>query len=107
MAKTKEGNYFLDANPLYFGEILEYLRHGEIITKDPGLLRGVKKLANYFGLTELLQELECENDSKWVILDLDRKKEVEVSIATLTRFKNSTLAKFFMGDQEAKKVLSQ
>ena len=44
MAKTKEGNYFLDANPLYFGEILEYLRHGEIITKDPGLLRGVKKL---------------------------------------------------------------
>ena len=107
MAKTKEGNYFLDANPLYFGEILEYLRHGEIITKDPGLLRGVKKLANYFGLTELLQELECENDSKWVILDLERKKEVEVSIATLTRFKNSTLAKFFLGDEEAKKVLSQ
>ena len=106
MAKTKDGNYFLDANPLYFGEILEYLRHGEIITKDAGLLRGVKKLANYFGLTELLQELECENDSKWVILDLDRKKEVEVSIATLTRFKSSTLAKFFLGDQEAKNILS-
>ena len=106
MAKTKEGNYFLDANPLYFGEILEYLRHGEIITKDPGLLRGVKKLANYFGLTELLQELECENDSKWVILDLQRKKEVEMSIAALTKFEDSTLAKFFLGDEEAKKVLS-
>ena len=106
MAKTKEGNYFLDANPLYFGEILEYLRHGEIITKDPGLLRGVKKLACYFGLTELLQELECENDSKWVILDLQRKKEVEMSIATLTKFEDSTLAKFFLGDEEAKKVLS-
>ena len=106
MAKTKEGNYFLDANPLYFGEILEYLRHGEIITKDPVLLRGVKKLACYYGLTELLQELECENDSKWVILDLQRKKEVEMSIATLTKFEDSTLAKFFLGDEEAKKVLS-
>ena len=66
----------------------------------------VKKLACYYGLTELLQELECENDSKWVILDLQRKKEVEMSIAALTKFEDSTLAKFFLGDEEAKKVLS-
>ena len=51
MAKTKEGNYFLDVDPIYFREILEYLRHGKIIAKDSVLLEGVKELANYFGLT--------------------------------------------------------
>lgn len=33
MTKTKDGVYFLDVNPLYFGEILDYLRFGELVTQ--------------------------------------------------------------------------
>jgi len=80
MTKTKDGAYFLDADPLYFREILEYLRHGEISTEDSTLWKGIAKLANYFGLTDLALELECNND--WVILDLERKKKVEMSKRT-------------------------
>ena len=59
MAKTKEGAYFLDFNPLHFKEILDYLRTGRIVLfeKDSNLLEGVKNLADYFGLTELIKEL--------------------------------------------------
>merc|ERR1712142_143081 len=99
MAKTKDGAYFLDANPVYFGEILEYLRHGEISTADSALWKGIAKLANYFGLTDLALELERNND--WVILDLERKKTVEISKRTLTRFRSTTLAKYFLGEEEA------
>jgi len=105
MAKTKDGAYFLDANPVYFGEILEYLRHGEISTEDSNLWKGIAKLANHFGLTDLALELERNND--WVILDLERKKKVEISKRTLTRFKSTTLAKYFLGEEEAKIELSQ
>jgi hypothetical protein len=57
MTKTKDGVYFLDANPLHFGEILDFLRYGKIVTRDSSLLEGVKGLANYLGLTELVKEL--------------------------------------------------
>jgi len=107
IAKTKEGNYFLDANPIYFGEILEYLRHGKIIAKDSVLLEGVKELANYFGLTELLQELESDHDSSWVVLDVERKKKIDISRRTLTRYKTTTLAKYFLGEKEAVFELSE
>ena len=95
MAKTKDGAYFLDANPIYFGEILEYLRHGEISTEDSTLWKRIAKLANYFGLTDLALELECNND--WVILDLEGQKKIKISKRTLTRFKSTTLAKYFFG----------
>jgi len=107
MAKTKEGNYFLDADPIYFREILEYLRHGKIIAKDSVLLEGVKELANCFGLTELLQELESDHDSSWVVLDLERKKKIDISRRTLTRYKTTTLAKYFLGEKEAVFELSE
>ena len=107
MAKTRDGNYFLDANPLYFQEILDYLRYGEINTEDTTVLKGVKNLANYLGLTELVQDLECEHDSKWIVLDVERKKEFEISVKAFTRFKNSTLAKYFLGDKAAIQSLSQ
>ena len=38
-------------------EILDYLRYGELVTEDSNLLKGVKKLANHLGLTELVKEL--------------------------------------------------
>ena len=93
MTKTKEGAYFLDLDPLHFAEVLNYLRHGKVITKDSDLLEGVKNLADYFGLTELIKELGSTEDNDWVTLDLDGKKEIKMSRATLTRFKDSTLAK--------------
>ena len=107
MAKTKDGNYFLDANPRYFEEILEFLRYGEIDIKDEELLKGVKRLANYLGLKELFKEFECEVDSQWIILDVRRKREFEISVKAFTRFKNSTLAKYFLGDKAAIQSLSQ
>ena len=107
MAKTKDGNYFLDANPRYFEEILEFLRYGEIVIKDEELLKGVKRLANYLGLTELFKEFECEVDSQWIILNMSRRREFEISVRSFTRFKNSTLAKYFLGDKAAKQFLSQ
>ena len=39
MPKTKEGAYFLEADPIYFREILNYLRYGQS-TEDPDLFRG-------------------------------------------------------------------
>ena len=107
MPKTKDGNYFLDANPRYFEEILEFLRYGEIDIKDEELLKGVKRLANYLGLRELFKEFECEVDSQWIILNVGRKQEFEISVKAFTRFKNSTLAKYFLGDKAAKQLLSQ
>ena len=70
MSKTKDGNYFLDTNPHYFQEILDYLRFGEIFTEDKAVLKGVKSLANYFGLIKLVREIEFE--SQWIILVLDK-----------------------------------
>ena len=53
-------------------EILDYLRYGELVTQDSNLLKGVKKLANYLGLTELVKELGSrEEDGDWVTLDLE------------------------------------
>ena len=95
MAKTKEGAYFLDFNPVHFSEILDYLRTGRIarFEKDSNLLEGVKNLADYFGLTELIMELESTEDNGWVTLDLEGQKEIKMSLATLTQFEDSTLAK--------------
>ena len=64
MEKTKDGHFFLDINPVYFEQILDYLRHGEIVTKDPEILRGVKTLATNFGLTEMLKELVAEEENQ-------------------------------------------
>jgi hypothetical protein len=58
MPKTEVGHFFLDVNPKFFEIVLEWLRLGEIITDDPGLLKGTLALANYFGLDKLLEELE-------------------------------------------------
>jgi len=105
MAKTEDGYYFLDVNPLHFGEILDYLRYGEISADDPTLVKGIAKLANYFGLTDLAFELECDSD--WVILDLAGQKQVRMSKRSLTRFRSTKLAKYFLGDKEGKIALSQ
>ena len=34
MAKTKDGVYFLDANPVHFRETSDYLRYEELVNQD-------------------------------------------------------------------------
>ena len=65
MVKTKNGAYFLDADPSHFKEILDYLRYGKIITQDANLLVGVKVLSKHLGLTELVKELESREDDNF------------------------------------------
>ena len=59
MPRTETGHFFLDVNPKFFEIVLEWLRLGETITDDPGLLKGALSMANYFGLDELIEELEA------------------------------------------------
>ena len=54
MPKTEKGHFFLDADPIYFRVILNWLRLGKVTLDDPGLLEGAMTLAEYFGLDELL-----------------------------------------------------
>ena len=67
MPKTKDGQYFLDANPKYFEIILDWLQLGEITTNDPDIMKGTLSLANYFGLEELMEKLKSlENKAKLI-----------------------------------------
>ena len=67
MPKTKDGQYFLDANPKYFEIILDWLQLEEITTKDPDIMKGTLSLANYFGLEGLMRRLESlQNESKLI-----------------------------------------
>ena len=106
---TKDGAYFLDANPLYFGEILDYLRHGKIVAEDPNVLKGIKNLANYFRLEELIKELSVESKPQdgWVTLDLQGTKEIKVRLEFLTRFETSILSRYFLGDSQADTLVSK
>jgi len=112
MPKTKEGAYFLEADPIYFREILNYLRYGQS-TEDPDLFRGVKNLADYLGLTDMIKELESEqfvrgtdhgssNSSSWVTLDLQGTRKVKIPRKYLRRVPDSLLAMFFSGSGEQK-----
>ena len=67
MPKTEKGHFFLDADPIYFRVILNWLRLGKVTLDNPGLLKGTMALAEYFGLDELTEELkviEKKNDRK-------------------------------------------
>ena len=58
MPQTENGHFFLDADPIYFRVILNWLRLGKVTFDNPGILKGTMALAEYFGLEELTKELK-------------------------------------------------
>ena len=58
MPKTDKGHFFLDADPIYFRAILNWLRLGKVTLELKRHLKGTMALAEYFGLEELTKELK-------------------------------------------------
>ena len=109
MPKTEAGHFFLDVNPKFFEIVLEWLRFGEIITDDPGLLKGAQLLANYFGLDRLLEKLE-EVQKKSLMsanrkyypdtIQLQTKSEIIMTVKTikLKRVPESLIYRYLNGE---------
>ena len=102
MLKKEDGNYFLDADPIYFREILNFLRFGELaLQKEEPACKGVLQLANYLGLyDQIMNELEknetIPEKNGVVTLSLNGEKEITILRSVLTEaYPNSTLAKHF------------
>jgi len=125
MPKTSEGLFFLDADPEYFRVILNWLRLGEIVAEKSNDLKGVLALANYFGLEELMEELKTIQTKSDPSLFTLRKKAVpeivylhfgkkkyrgyneepfEIRKSNLTRIPESTIAKYFSGEESVQKL---
>ena len=58
MPKTKKGHFFLDADPICFRVVLNWLRLGKITLELKRHLKGTMALAEYFGLDKLTEELK-------------------------------------------------
>jgi len=58
MPKTEKGHFFLDADPIYFRAILNWLRLGKVTLELKRHLKGTMALAEYFGLDKLTEELK-------------------------------------------------
>merc|ERR1719273_1593844 len=97
MPKTKTGHYFLDADPVYFKVVLNFLRLGKITAPDE-LLKGALELAEELGIAEFKEELDKKDPSK-VLLNLNGEKELTIERQCLTRVPESKLAKYFSGEQ--------
>ena len=100
MPKTEKGHFFLDADPIYFRVILNWLRLGKVTLDNPGLLKGTMALAEYFGLDELTEELkviEKKNNSNVVTIKAEVSK-VKVLRAKFERYLN--WAKFILAEYE-------
>lgn len=103
MLKKEDGNYFLDADPIYFREILNFLRFGKLTLhkEEPCAWEGVLQLANYLGLYDhIMNELEKNEtmpEKNWLVtLNLNGEKEITILRSVLTKaYPNSTLAKYF------------
>ena len=118
MPKTEKGHFFLDADPIYFRVILNWLRLGKVTLDNPGLLKGTIALAEYFGLDELTEELkmiEKKNDRKYFpeklylcteegIHNIHSMSKCESTTLTFTKTKlarvpESRLARYLNGEE--------
>jgi len=58
MPKIEKGHFFLDADPIYFRVVLNWLRLGKVTLELKRHLKGTMALAEYFGLDKLTEELK-------------------------------------------------
>lgn len=66
-ARLKDGVYYLDTNPQYFGIILDWLRYRKIMADSDATLKNVAIIADYFGLDELVEMINFKKPvGKWV-----------------------------------------
>ena len=76
MPKTEKGHFFLDADPIYFRVVLNWLRLGKITLELKRHLKGTMALAEYFGLDKLTEELKV----------IDKKNKLpSLTLRTVTR----------------------
>ena len=110
----KNLNFFLDKDPEYFRIVLNFLREGEVIHfEEENLFVGVRGLAKYLELTELVKLLEKEYGFSTVVFEFrkllfsDMPNEMTIARRFLTRVPESNLAKFFFGEQGSQNPLSK
>jgi len=91
-AHKENGVYFIDANPTYFGIILDWMRYRQIITGLEINLNAVAKIADYYGLVDLVKEIKKPQNppaplqilGKWLkYKDIPRGKEIDGMTMTL------------------------
>jgi len=61
---SRNGVFFIDADPNHFGIILNWLRYQKIIADSDTNMINVAKVANYFGIVELVEKINLTG--KWV-----------------------------------------
>jgi len=62
---SEDGVYFLDADPVYFGVILNWLRYRRVMVEPGTDLVSLAHIADYFGIVELVEAAETmENNNK-------------------------------------------
>ena len=102
-AKTKDQEYFLDADPKYFKVVLNFLRMNIVLANDVETLEGALNLAHYFGLDHLILILQHKLQTnllqsqaylpEMVVLDFRGQKTFKIMRKKLTRVPDSVIAR--------------
>uniref|UniRef100_A0AAY4DIA4 KHA domain-containing protein n=1 Tax=Denticeps clupeoides TaxID=299321 RepID=A0AAY4DIA4_9TELE len=82
------GAYLIDRSPEYFEPILNYLRHGQLIVNEGVNLIGVLEEARFFGIEQLVEQLEIAIKNSQPPEDhspISRKEFVRFLLATPTK----------------------
>jgi len=83
-AYSENGIFYLDADPKYFGIILNWLRYNKVIADSDTNLSNVAVMADYFGIVDLAEKLKPVG--KWVeFKDLPVDNQVSAMKMTLSK----------------------